>query len=158
MNFTTRQRYLLYTLFFSSSCCALIYEILWTKLLSLSFGTSMYAASVVIASFMGGLAIGGYLIGRYSDQKTNLLKIYAFIEIGIAIIAFTLPYAIELASNLHVAFEFFIPGQQLLIHTSRILFCAAVLVPPTVLIGGTLPIMCRLFSRVLEDCALRLRI
>lgn len=150
MRFTRGQRYFLYFLFSLSGGCALIYEILWTRHLSLLFGTTIYAVSIVAASFMGGLALGGYLIGRYADRKANLLKIYAAIEIGIAAMAFLLPHAIDLAGELHVAFEFFIPDYQLLIHISRLFFCAALLAPPTILIGGTFPLMCRLFAR--EKC------
>jgi spermidine synthase len=65
----------LYLLFALSGFCALVYEILWTRYLSLSFGTTIYAVSIVAATFMGGLAIGSFLLGKYADHQTNLLRI-----------------------------------------------------------------------------------
>ncbi|NIQ96321.1 MAG: hypothetical protein GWN87_20580, partial [Desulfuromonadales bacterium] len=77
-------RFAIYSAFAVSGFCALVYEVLWTKYLSLTFGTTMLAVSIVAATFMGGLALGSYLLGRYADQHTNLLRLYALLELAIA--------------------------------------------------------------------------
>ncbi len=79
MNLSSAQKKLLYFLFFLSGFCALVYEVLWPKQLSLTFGSTMPAVSIVAATFMGGLALGSYLIGRYADQETNLLRLFAWL-------------------------------------------------------------------------------
>jgi spermidine synthase len=88
---------IIYLIFSLSGFCALIYEILWTKHLSLTFGTTMIAVSIVAAVFMAGLALGSYLLGKYSDHETNLLRIYAFLELGIAIFALLFPPTLRLS-------------------------------------------------------------
>jgi len=60
---------------------ALIYEIIWISPLTLVFGTTMYAVSTIVASFILGLAIGSWGAGRFTDRLQNPLKYYAFIQI-----------------------------------------------------------------------------
>ena len=85
MSLTSHQKLLFYVAFLLSGFCALVYEILWTKYLSLTFGTTILAASIVAATFMAGLAIGSYALGRYADRDVNLLRLYAFLEAGITL-------------------------------------------------------------------------
>jgi len=71
---------------------ALIYEIIWIRPLSLVFGSTIYATSTIIASFILGLALGSWLAGRYSDRLQNPLKYFAIIQIGVGVYgAFLLP-------------------------------------------------------------------
>jgi spermidine synthase len=65
----------------------------------------MAAVSIVAATFMAGLAIGSYLLGKYADQESNLLRIYAFLEIGIALFALSFPPALKVVNHLHIYFE-----------------------------------------------------
>ena len=55
---------------------ALIYEIIWIRPLSLVFGTTVYAVSTIVASFILGLAIGSWIAGRFSDRLQNPLKYF----------------------------------------------------------------------------------
>ena len=82
MEVTTVHKKRIYFIFALSGACALVYEILWTKYLSLTFGNTIFAVSLVAATFMGGLALGSFLLGRYVDLSANLLKIYGLLEIG----------------------------------------------------------------------------
>ena len=86
----------IYLLFSLSGFCALVYEVLWTRYLSLTFGTTIVAASVVAATFMAGLASGSYLFGRYADRQSNLLRVYALLELGIALTALLFPPTLQL--------------------------------------------------------------
>ena len=76
MEISDKHKQILYTIFAASGCSALIYEVLWTKYLSLTFGNTMIAVSVVAATFMAGLAIGSFLLGRYVDHEGHATENY----------------------------------------------------------------------------------
>ena len=69
-----------YGLFFFSGATALVYQVVWLRDLSLIFGASFHATSIVLASFMGGLAIGGFVAGRYSESLRRPLRVYGLLE------------------------------------------------------------------------------
>ena len=77
----------LYALFFLSGVSALIYELVWQRLLNLVFGVSTLSVSAVLAAFMGGLALGGLLFGRLADRTGRPLRTYAWLEAGIGVAA-----------------------------------------------------------------------
>jgi spermidine synthase len=137
----------LYLLFALSGFCALVYEILWTRYLSLSFGTTIYAVSIVAATFMGGLALGSFLLGKYADHQSNLLRIYAYLELAIAITALLFPPTLQLVESAYVFLSKAYPGNTLLTHSLHFAFSALLLIPPTACMGGTFPLMCRFFAR-----------
>jgi spermidine synthase len=124
-----------------------VYEVLWTKYLSLTFGTTMIAISIVAATFMAGLAIGSYLLGRYADREVNLLRVYACLEIGIALFALLFPPTLAVVTDFHTAVERLFPGLPVIGHLTHFTFSALLLVPPTVCMGGTFPVMCRFFAQ-----------
>ena len=80
-----------------SGTAALIYEITWTRLLTLEMGHGIVAASTVLAAFMGGLAIGSAVGGRFGGRLSpaEALRVYAAIEAGIAVCALLLPLQLE---------------------------------------------------------------
>lgn len=147
MKIDKRHKIQIYTIFAASGCCALIYEVLWTKYLSLTFGNTMIAVSVVAATFMAGLALGSYLLGRYVDQHANLLKIYCLLEVGIAISALLFAPALDLVEILYIYWTQKLPDLPWLVTTINILFSSMLLLPPTICMGGTFPLMCRFFAR-----------
>jgi spermidine synthase len=142
-----RNKGIIYLIFSLSGFCALIYEVLWTKHLSLTFGTTMIAVSIVAATFMGGLALGSYLLGKFADNETNLLRIYAYLELGIAIFALLFPPTLKVVSLLHATFGQYVVDYPGLNHFAHLGFSAMLLIPPTVCMGGTFPLMCRFFAR-----------
>src|SRR5437763_8202935 len=81
----------LYTLFFLSGASALIYELVWQRLLNLLFGVSTLSVSAVLAAFMGGLALGGLLFGRLADRTRRPLRLYAWLEAGSALAGLLVP-------------------------------------------------------------------
>ncbi len=137
----------IYPLFALSGACALIYEVLWTKYLSLTFGTTMVAVSIVAATFMGGLALGSFLLGRYADHETNLLRVYAWLELGIAVTALLFAPTLNLIEKVYVWLHHASPGLAGFSDLLRLLFSALLLLPPTICMGGTFPLMCRYFAR-----------
>src|ERR1051325_7353060 len=59
--------WMILALFFCSGATALVYEVVWSKFLSQMFGSTIYAQTVVLAAFMGGLALGNRFFGRWAD-------------------------------------------------------------------------------------------
>src|SRR5690242_14054978 len=79
-----------------SGMSALVYEIVWLRLLKLVFGDTVFAVSTLLAAFMAGLALGSYFIGRFIDRRPRSgLKYYAVIEFGIALYALLVPLLLE---------------------------------------------------------------
>src|SRR5215831_15326791 len=72
-------------LFFLSGATSLAYETVFVKLLGYVFGNTTYAVSTILAAFMGGLAAGGYLFGRYVERGRDGLKLYAYLELGVGV-------------------------------------------------------------------------
>jgi len=133
---------LVVAIFFLSGAVGLLYEVLWTRQLALIFGVSTYAVAAVLATYMGGLALGSYWLGRWSDRIRNPLVTYAVLEIGIGLYALIVP---TLFTWLRVPYVFLygleLPAALLVI--ARVVLAAAVLLPPTTLMGGTFPILTR---------------
>src|SRR5438105_1453800 len=128
-------------LFFCSGATALIYEVVWSKYLSLMFGSTIYAQTVVLAVFMGGLALGNRLIGARSDLLQKPLAAYGKLEVIIGLYAFCFSWIYQGTDHLYVA-----AGSKLIDHTAwlllwKALLSIAVLLLPTVLMGGTLPLL-----------------
>jgi spermidine synthase len=144
---TVLHKRLIYLIFSLSGSCALVYEILWSKYLSLTFGNTMIAVSVVAATFMAGLALGSYLLGRYSDRDANLLKTYALLEIGIAITALLFAPTLSVVEHLYAYWVQLLPNVPGLTPSIHIFFSSMLLLPPSICMGGTFPLMCRFFAR-----------
>ena len=79
---------------FGSGFCALVYQMGWLRMLRLVFGSSTNATAAVLAIFMGGLGLGGYLLGRRGERTENPLDFYARLEIGISMAAAVSPLLI----------------------------------------------------------------
>ncbi|HEX5041640.1 MAG TPA: fused MFS/spermidine synthase [Candidatus Polarisedimenticolaceae bacterium] len=138
---------LLYLLFFLSGAAALVYEVVWARSLALVFGGSHLAVATVLSVFMGGLALGGWLLGRAADRSRRPLRLYALLELGIAAAAL-------LFEGLLRAYPAIYPPLARLGETSpvwltllRVLFAVAAMLLPTTLMGGTLPVLSRLIAR-----------
>lgn len=128
-------------LFFLSGATALIYEVLWSKQLGLMLGSTIQAQTVVLAAYMGGLALGNRLFGRRADLLEQPLKAYGFVEAAIGLYAFFFHAFHALADRVFVA-----GGTPLLPYPTALLALKALLggglvLIPTVLMGGTLPLL-----------------
>src|SRR5438876_4807834 len=89
-------------LFFCSGATALIYEVVWSKFLSQMFGSTIYAQTVVLAVFMGGLALGNRIFGRWADRLHQPVQAYGYLEIVIGVYAFFFPTFDRLADHIFV--------------------------------------------------------
>ncbi len=79
-----RAQYLIFVLFFISGALALTYEVVWTRMMTNILGSTAVAVGTVLAAFMSGMAIGSYKVGKYADRSRNCLRLYAWLEMGIA--------------------------------------------------------------------------
>jgi spermidine synthase len=130
---------LLLILFVGSGCSALIYEVVWLQLLQLVIGSSAPSLAVLLSTFMGGMCLGSLALPRLISSRHHPLKVYAFLELGTAafglIVLFGMPYIQDLYT---LSLGHWIPGLLL-----RGLACAVCLLPPTVMMGATLPALAR---------------
>ena len=140
---------LLSLLFFFSGACALVYQVMWLRLLALVFGVTVYAASTVLASFMGGLALGSFVAGRVAGRLRSPLRAFGLIEIGVGLSALATPLLLEGIKHLWVALHPSLPSSLLLLTAARFVGAFAVLIVPTTLMGATLPIVMR--SALVKD-------
>lgn len=126
------QRAVLHALFFLSGCAALIYQVTWQRMLFAVFGVDLESVTVIVSVFMFGLGLGALLGGVVADSFRNrLLLIFAGVELGIGVFGFFSPGLIDLL-NVSVA------GSDRVVAA---LGSFAVLAIPTILMGGTLPIL-----------------
>ncbi|HEX7779361.1 MAG TPA: fused MFS/spermidine synthase, partial [Vicinamibacterales bacterium] len=124
-----------------SGVCALVYQVLWLRLLSLTFGVTTYAASTVLASFMGGLALGSFAAGRVADRVRRPLFLFGIVELLIGACALGTPAALAGVHRLFVEVAGRLPDSLALSTAVRLVLSFAVLLVPTALMGATLPIV-----------------
>lgn len=144
---STRMSALLLVAFFLSGAVALVYQVLWTRQLGLVFGVTIQAASTVLACFMGGLALGSYLAGRWSDRLQRPLRAFAIVEALIALSALLTPTLLGVADSVFVRMVPSLDGSPLLTTVTRIALTALVLIVPAGLMGMTYPLVLRAASR-----------
>ncbi len=147
---STLSRAAIVAIFFASGAAGLIYEVLWTRQLSLIFGATTYAVSTVLATYMAGLALGSYVFGRWIDRRSDPLRVYAVLEGAIGLYALLVPTLFEALRGPYVFLR-----QLDLSFTSLVLarsfLAALVLLPPTILMGGTFPALARFWVRTREE-------
>ncbi len=132
---------LLLVLFLLSGFCALIYQVLWLRLLALVFGVTVYAASTVLASFMTGLALGSFAAGFVADRVKRPLALFGIAELLVGLTALATPAALEGVKALYVAWHPSIGDHLGLLTLVRFILSFAVLLVPTMLMGATLPLV-----------------
>ena len=132
---------LLTVLFFFSGACALVYQVMWLRLLALVFGVTVYAASTVLAGFMAGLAVGSALAGRFAQRLSRPLAVFGLVEILVGLTALATPLALDLLTRAWVAVHPSLPESLAAITVLRFASAFAVLIVPTSLMGATLPLV-----------------
>jgi len=145
MKASLRVKSAIYILFFISGFTGLVYEVTWTRILTNIFGSTTYAITAVLSAFMGGLAIGSFVIGRYIERKQNPVFIYAFLEIGIGITAFLTPTIFELLDRIYPLIYAYTTSSTWFLILTKVVLALLVLIIPTFLMGGTLPVLAKLF-------------
>jgi len=124
-----------YALFAVSGFAALVYETVWTRRLVLVLGATVYSASTVLAGFMAGFALGALLGARLSRKALSPLRLYGWLELGIAAAAALFPLCIPLMLEV-------MERTALPIGPLRFAMSFASVLPATVLMGATFPVLC----------------
>ena len=137
------KNYIIYTCLFLSGSAGLAYEILWARILGLSFGHTVYAITTVLVSFMGGLALGSHIFGKVSDKVKRPLLLYGYLEAGIGIYCLATPYLLGLAREVYLFLYPLLGYSQPIKIGLQFGFSCLVLIVPTTLMGGTLPVVVR---------------
>jgi predicted membrane-bound spermidine synthase len=133
---------LLCVLFVASGAAALIYEVIWMHLLRLVIGASALSVGIVLASFMGGMFLGSLLFARFVPANHPPLRVYALLEIGIGVFGLLMPLILPLVRYLYVG----LVGYGTLGIAFRALIAMVLLLPPTALMGATLPAIARRYA------------
>lgn len=126
-------------LFVGSGCAALIYEIVWFQLLQLVIGSSAVSLGVLLGTFMGGMCLGSLLLPRWVGAHHHPLRVYAFLELGIGAIGILVLLVMPLIGGAYTAWA---PSGIAGIIV-RAIAAAVCLLPPTLLMGATLPAIAR---------------
>ncbi len=129
----------LLALFALSGCAALIYEIVWLQLLQLVIGSNAMSLAVLLGTWMGGMCIGSLLLPRLIPTSQNPLRVYALLELATGVCGVLVLFGLPLLQNVYVAgVTSGLPNAAL-----RSICCAICLLPPTILMGATLPLIAR---------------
>jgi len=135
------RRYLpaLLMLFIGSGCAALIYEIVWFQLLELVIGSSAVSLGVLLGTFMGGMCLGSLVLPRLLSPRHHPLQVYGCLELGIGVIGLLVLFGMPLVSNVYTAWA----GTGVTGIVFRGVTASICLLPPTMLMGATLPAIAR---------------
>ncbi|MCA9756148.1 MAG: fused MFS/spermidine synthase [Candidatus Eisenbacteria bacterium] len=133
--------------FLASGAAALIYQVAWTRLLTLVFGSTIFAVSSVLSSFMAGLGLGSWVLSRIADRPIRSLRLYGWLEIGVGLYALLFPAILAAVRSIYttaaqdLGFGFG-PNTAL-----KFALAVLILIVPTFLMGGTLPVLSRYLTR-----------
>ena len=130
---------LLLLLFVGSGCAALIYEVMWFQLLQLVIGSSAISLGVLLGTYMGGMCLGSLLLPRFVRTGLHPLRVYSRIELGIGICGILALILLPLINTIYAA----IGGQGVFGIAVRAVIAAVCLLPPTLLMGASLPAIAR---------------
>jgi spermidine synthase len=133
---------LLLILVAASGCAALIYEVVWYQLLPLAIGSTSVSLGILLAAFMGGLCIGSLWLPRVLPER-HPLQIYAALELGIGVCAILVQFGLPFLNRIYITgAEHGLPGMLL-----RATLAGICLLPPTILMGASFPVIIRWVER-----------
>ncbi len=138
---------LLYLMFFASGATGLVYEVIWVRLTGLVFGNTSFSIATVLGAFMTGLALGSWFLGAIADRCDRPLRMYGFLEVFIGVTAVLVPIAFRSVEEIYWSLAptlSSVAGAEVLI---PFITSFAIMLVPTFLMGGTLPVLSRFFVR-----------
>jgi spermidine synthase len=133
--------------FVLSGATGLIYEVLWARMLGLVFGATTLAVSTVLAAFMGGLALGSALAGRFAQRIRKPLSVYGGMEILIALYALLVPFLFRWIDHVYALIWQQLQPGYFTFSLWRFFLSGVVLLVPTTLMGATLPVLAAALMR-----------
>ena len=143
---------IVWLIFIFSGASALIYQVIWMRQLTLIFGSTVFATSTVLTAFMAGLALGSYYFGRRIDESTQSpLRIYALLEAGIGVFCLVWPLILTALGAIYVLIHRNVTSEFYTLSLIRFVLTFGVILIPSTLMGGTLPVLTRFFVKRLEQ-------
>jgi spermidine synthase len=139
----------------ASGAVALVYEVVWARLLGLVMGHTAYALSAILTSFLGGLALGAWFAGRWTTRHTASLRHYAAVEAGVGVFGGLMPWLIALCEPLFGVAYRALGGHPVAYNLVQFFVCGAVLLVPAVLMGTTLPLVTAVLVRAGDGVGVR---
>ncbi|MDR1990725.1 MAG: fused MFS/spermidine synthase [Acidobacteriaceae bacterium] len=136
-------------LFVGSGCAALIYEVVWFQLLELVIGSSAVSIAVLLGTFMGGMCLGSLLLPRFISTDAHPLRVYAWLELGIGSIGLLILFGMPVLGGVYTAWA----GSGIVGILLRGVAAGICLLPPTLLMGATLPAIARWVERTPDGVA-----
>ena len=130
------QKILLYCAFFLSGLSALVYEVVWMRMLTVTFGSTVFSATTVISAFMGGLALGAYVAGKFVDSiksDESALKIYGALELFVGVYCIFTPLIFFFCDILYGFAYSIVGGNFYALSIFKFLLSAVVMLLPTFL-------------------------
>jgi len=141
-NFTVSLKMILFFAFFLSGMSGLIFQIVWVRMLTRYLGSTTSATATVLCVFMGGLALGAFVGGKFADRYKKPLIGYVILEIGIAVAALLASFTfISVFGQIYLRIYELFGNNGLYLTASRVAFSMLCLFLPTVLMGVTLPLL-----------------
>lgn len=128
-----------------------MYEVIWTRELSLLFGSTVYAVSTMLTAFMSGLTIGAFIGGRLADRVKNLFALFGFLELGIGIFGLLTFPIINLLSPVYFFIFNAFHGSFYLFFAAQFILSFLIMLIPTSLMGATFPVVSKIETRALEE-------
>ena len=135
------------TCLFASGAVALVYEVVWARLLGLVMGHTAYALSAILTSFLGGLALGAWLAGRWTSRHAVSLRNYAAVEAAVGVLGGLMPWLIALCEPLFGVAYRALGGHPVAYNLVQFVVCGVVLLVPAGLMGATLPLVTAVLVR-----------
>ena len=143
---------IVWLIFILSGASGLIYEVIWMRQLTLIFGSTVFATSTVLTAFMAGLALGSYYFGRKIDESSQSpLRIYALLEAGIGAFCLVWPLILTALGAIYVLIHRNVTSEFYTLSLIRFVLTFGVILIPSTLMGGTLPVLTRFFVKRLEQ-------
>lgn len=141
--------------FLCSGAAGLLYEVVWLRHLGLVFGHTVYAITTVLAAYMGGLALGSLLAGHRADRASRPLRVYAVLEGCVGLLCLATPLLFRATGAAWLAIQHALHPGPLATGLLQLGLSALVLLPPTTLMGATLPMLGRAVVRSSGEAAAR---
>jgi spermidine synthase len=132
--------------FFLSGATALVYEVLWIRMLGLVFGHTVFAVTTVLAAFMAGLGLGSWVFGRIADRQARPLRLYGLLEIGVGVFCLLVPLLLPVVESIYRGLARGLGLSFFAFSLAQFALILLLLLPPTTLMGATLPVLSRLFA------------
>jgi spermidine synthase len=141
------QKTIVLVLFFASGFSGLVYEVVWMRLLSLIFGNAVYASATVLAGFMGGMAIGGFVFGGVADRTRSPLRLYGILELLVGGFALVFPFLLKALLPIYLWYSRITGATYHSLSFAQAVLLVLLLLIPTTFMGGTLPLLTQHLTR-----------